>query len=534
MLAFLISSAAAQPNIDYAEYYFDTDPGPGNGTSIALPGASPVLDFDFTIPKADIAALSDGFHKLVCRFRDDEGDWSVAFVKRFRKGEDTIPSGTPDIVAAEYYIDSDPGQGNGTAIAIPDPANVSLDTSFDIPKATIDALSLGWHRLVCRTQDSEGDWSVAFVKQINRVEPLPVEATNPEVDRIEYQWLIEGEAVGDTVTLSPDAPAKVISFEEMVDINALPGGGIDAVLRMTPFDTRGRQGWPAFKTVNIVWLDDDEDGLPTQWEDLYEGFDPLVANDINLDTDEDDLTDYEEFLAGTDPTKKDSDGDGVYDGAELLLAEYGFDPAVDDSEKLENLEDAAYGTGMFANLLSTEFDRGVDDVLGSPAIYNLFTESEVDSAATAARTIINVSARVKIGGDDKVIPGFVVLGQAKKLLIRAVGPKLADLNVGEPLPDPSFEIFKSRFDGNPPDLIDSVDDWGEEGQDVEAINAAIATVGAFPLEPIELFQNRSFLTVDEKSAAAVVVLEEGVYTVVVRSADGETGEVLVEAYEVKE
>jgi len=80
---------------------------------------------------------------------------------------------------------------------------------------------------------------------------------------------------------------------------------------MTPFDAAGNQGWPAFKTVNILWLDDDDDGLPNQWEELYEGFDPQVADDANADSDGDELSDFEEFQNGTDPTKKDSDGCGI-------------------------------------------------------------------------------------------------------------------------------------------------------------------------------------------------------------------------------
>ena len=64
------------------------------------------------------------------------------------------------------------------------------------------------------------------------------------------------------------------------------------------------------------------------------------------------------------------------------------------------------------------------------------------------------------------------------------------------------------------------------------INAAMATAGAFPLEPTETFQGRPFMTDDTSSAAALITLSVGVYTVVVTSADGGQGDVLVEAYEI--
>lgn len=46
--------------------------------------------------------------------------------------------------------------------------------------------------------------------------------------------------------------------------------------------------------------DDDNDGMPDSWEDLYPGLDPLV-NDADGDLDHDGVTNYEEYLAGTSP-----------------------------------------------------------------------------------------------------------------------------------------------------------------------------------------------------------------------------------------
>lgn len=523
--------ASGQPDIVSYEYFFDTDPGQGNGTvvNLAVEEQGPSTSFNFEIPAITMGALSEGNHKLVVRTKDANGDWSVAFFRNIRIGMDTAPPPVPDIVAAEYFFDTDPGQGNGTPIEIDTPGP-KLETSFNISAEIIAALSVGNHKLVVRTQDAEGDWSVGMVRNIRRVDPTGQGGDDPKVARIDYQWLIEGEEVGETVSLTPETPAKVISFEEMADLSDLPGGGVTAVLRMTPFDTLGNQGWPAFKTVVIEWLDDDGDGLPNQWEELYAGFDPQVANDGSIDTDQDGLTDKEEFENGTDPTNKDTDGDNVFDGAEITLAEYGFDPKEDNSDILAKFESAASGTGIFADLVQDT----INSVIADPSVYDLFTETQVETAAQAARTFVNVSARVGVGGEDVVIPGFTIIGSTKKILIRAVGPKLADFGVESPLPDPSFEIFQARFDGMPADLLASVDNWTEDGGDLEAIKAAIASTGAFPLEAVEDFQGAPRPTDDTKSPATVLELGLGVYTVVVRSVDGSFGEVLVEAYEVDE
>ena len=59
-----------------------------------------------------------------------------------------------------------------------------------------------------------------------------------------------------------------------------------------------------------------------------------------------------------------------------------------------------------------------------PVVFEALVDNELDAAVEAARTIVNVSARVDLG--KIVTPGFTVVGEQKKLLIRAVGPKLAD------------------------------------------------------------------------------------------------------------
>jgi hypothetical protein len=196
---------------------------------------------------------------------------------------------------------------------------------------------------------------------------------------------------------------------------------------------------------------------------------------------------------------------------------------------------ASYDLYTAGNVLTAEAASrtlGQQDVTASPSVYDLHTSTELAEATVAARTIVNVSARVNIGAGETVIPGFVVLGESKQLLIRAVGPKLADLGVPSPLPDPTMTIYRTRYDGQPNDVVAIINDWKADGADVAAINAAMATAGAFPLEPVADFQGNPLPTDDTKSAATLITLSVGVYTVVVTSADGGQGDVLVEAYEI--
>lgn len=62
--------------------------------------------------------------------------------------------------------------------------------------------------------------------------------------------------------------------------------------------------------------------LPASWLIKYFGTDrdgdPKVGG-VDADLDEDLLTNYQEFYFGTDPTKRDTDGDGQYDGVEVAV-----------------------------------------------------------------------------------------------------------------------------------------------------------------------------------------------------------------------
>lgn len=61
--------------------------------------------------------------------------------------------------------------------------------------------------------------------------------------------------------------------------------------------------------------DADSDGLPDVWERKF-GLDPGNGADAGLDGDNDLLTNLQEFVAGTNPTLQDTDGDGLDDGVE--------------------------------------------------------------------------------------------------------------------------------------------------------------------------------------------------------------------------
>lgn len=154
----------------------------------------------------------------------------------------------------------------------------------------------------------------------------------------------------------------------------------------------------------------------------------------------------------------------------------------------------------------------------------------LSSSASSEGSVANVSARSNVAAGESIIPGFTILG-TKTVLIRAVGPKLADLGVNGPMANPTMTLFKTDFNQSPPAnvAVATVNEWNEGGEASAAqIVAAAEFAGLFPFLATDDFQGQALPTDDTTSTAALLTLTEGVYTIVVSDEDGGAGEVLVD------
>jgi subtilase family serine protease len=133
-------------SIEAAEYFFDTDPGAGNGTALTVTGVTGGGNVSASIPTS---GLKEGFHILYVRTKGVGSGWSLMegkpiFVK-------------PVIQQAEWYVDTDPGVGNGTAITI-EPGNPAVNFAGDITLP--GCLSAGEHTLFIRARSADGQWGL--------------------------------------------------------------------------------------------------------------------------------------------------------------------------------------------------------------------------------------------------------------------------------------------------------------------------------------------------------------------------------------
>jgi alpha-tubulin suppressor-like RCC1 family protein len=149
---------------------------------------------------------------------------------------------------------------------------------------------------------------------------------------------------------------------------------------------------------------------------------------------------------------------------------------------------------------------------------------------TIPHRLRDFSARARVGtGDRLLIAGFVIAGPtatAKSLLLRGVGPTLAQFGVSPVLAQPSLALFDQHGNALPSAYLrhSMIFDGPVDGYDYYAfpfdVPGLVAQVGLFPLLPADANSTRPDL------------LPPGGYSLHVSSADGGEGLALAELYEV--
>jgi hypothetical protein len=183
----------------------------------------------------------------------------------------------------EWFIDSDPGVGSGTAFSAS-----SAGGAVAIPSGTIQALTPGIHLLGVRFQDDGGDWGHTVWRSFLK-EEAPTEI--PDLAVLEYRIIRNGTVVS-THTVSPGNPGPLIRQKVVHRKGSLQLGDIHD-LQITPVDSAGRKGFAAYATFDYqsyagAWLkthftaaeranpqisgddaDPDQDGLSNAYERVF-------------------------------------------------------------------------------------------------------------------------------------------------------------------------------------------------------------------------------------------------------------------------
>ncbi len=174
VLLFLILSIGLIYNgwrqITAAEYFIDSDPGIGNATNLTVTNGN-TINSNFSIPTS---GLSNGLHVLHIRVKGTNDVWSLYYRDYFYILTIEAPPIGSNLSAAEYFIDIDPGIGNGTALSI---SSVQmLDDTFSIHTTELDN---GLHVLYMRVKDLDDTWSLYYrdyfyIQTINNLVSTPI------------------------------------------------------------------------------------------------------------------------------------------------------------------------------------------------------------------------------------------------------------------------------------------------------------------------------------------------------------------------
>ncbi len=163
-----IYKAAINSNIVKAEYFFDTDPGVGLGTTLATGSAADSVEFTSIISSG---AISLGLHNLYIRTQNNDGVWSISENRLVN----VFKNVNSQIVWSEYFFTSDPGVGNGIGSPVPVPGD-SVEFTTSAPTAGL-GFGVGTHSIFMRTKNADGVWSIAEERSFSVCDTIGVVPT---------------------------------------------------------------------------------------------------------------------------------------------------------------------------------------------------------------------------------------------------------------------------------------------------------------------------------------------------------------------
>jgi sugar lactone lactonase YvrE len=167
---------------------------------------------------------------------------------------------------------------------------------------------------------------------------------------------------------------------------------------------------------------------------------------------------------------------------------------------------------LLVNLPAGQYTAQISGLNGTTGI----ALAEVYEVSSAGTRLINISTRAEVGtGGSGIIAGFVVAGAgSEQVLVRGVGPGLAQFGVTGALAQTGLQVF-----GPSGNVIASDTGW-DTGSNTSQIMSVEGFVGAFSLAS------------GSADSAQIVNLAPGAYTLQVAGVDGAAGIGLAEVYEV--
>lgn len=273
-LLWLGTNSVAAQSLVQAEYFWDSDPGFGNGTAMTAQDGS----FNEVIETAisnGISVASPGLHTFGVRINNTPNGWGNTFTTVINV-ESSVTVQIPGVTAAEFYWDNDPGSGNATALVAFDG---NFDEAFEVAfQNGVGVPTIGLHTLNVRCQDVSTVWGPIFTTVVSMDNGVVPQVTG--LVAVEYYWDVDPGPGNGNPLLAFDG-----NFGEAIE-TAMTSISSGLSLGAHTFNVRSRDSigiWgPVFTTVVAL-----EDTLPADQATLVHGEafwdnDPGPGNGIAL------------------------------------------------------------------------------------------------------------------------------------------------------------------------------------------------------------------------------------------------------------
>jgi hypothetical protein len=189
---------------------------------------------------------------------------------------------------------------------------------------------------------------------------------------------------------------------------------------------------------------------------------------------------------------------------------------VSDIQNSGHVPTAASESAIIADLQPgnyTAIVRGVINLNGVALVevYDLDSDASSSLGNISTRSFVQTGEHVMIGG-------FIVQGSGpKSVIIRAIGPELAQYGISDALANPKLELYNGTGA-----LIGTNDDW-----------QTTIIGGVITSNQVSDIQNSGHVPTAASESAIIADLQPGNYTAIVRGVSNTTGVALVDVYDLQ-
>jgi len=249
LFAFLSFTSFSQGLVS-GEYFLDHDPGVGQATAFTLSGNDTISD----IVSVSTSGLSSGFHTAFFRVKNNLGRWShYERASFYILTNSSAENDTTKLVSGEWFIDHDPGIGNGTSFLL------NNDTTFTgIVNVSTAGIAPGFHEICFRVKDNNGSWS-HYEKSSLYI--LPNANANSASKLVSGEYFFDHDpGIGNGVGFSFPASDTLTNFPLTINVGSLPDG--DHTLQIRVQDSAGK--WSHYET-RAIYVCGDLIGQPSYY-----------------------------------------------------------------------------------------------------------------------------------------------------------------------------------------------------------------------------------------------------------------------------